>query len=92
MGKSIVLPRAITNREDIGNMGNAADNTTKQAGSALTIERISNNDFDAVVYGECQRCHWMAGSMHFWRIVNPTPGFRQEEVLAKVQIAITYTN
>ena len=58
----------------------------------MTIERISNNDFDAVVYGERQRCHWIAGSWAFWRTVNPTPGFRQEEVLAKVQIAITYTN
>ena len=66
--------------------------TSRQAGSALTIERISNGDFDAVVYGERQTYHWMSGSMHFWRTINPTPGYKQTETHAKVQIAITYTN
>ena len=67
--------------------------TSNQAGSALTIERISNGDFDAIVYGEFQRYYWVAGSGHGVRTVrNPTPGYKQAETHAKVQIAITYTN
>ena len=67
--------------------------TKKQGGSALTIERISDGRyFDAIVYGERQTYHWMAGSWAYWRTVNPTPGYKQTETHAKVQIAITYTN
>ena len=66
--------------------------TSKQAGSALTIERISDGDFDAVVYGESQKYHWMSGSWGFWRTEKPNPGYKQAETLAKVQIAITYAN
>ena len=36
--------------------------TSSQAGSALTIERLSNGDFDAIVYGEHRRYYWVAGS------------------------------
>ena len=66
--------------------------TSNQAGSALTIEHISDGDFDAVVYGESQKYHWMAGSEYFNRTLNPSPGYKQTETLAKVQIAITYAN
>ena len=66
---------------------------SNQAGSAPTIECISNGDFNAIVYGEFQRYYWVAGSgsgVHTVR--NPTPGYKQAETHAKVQIAITYTN
>ena len=67
--------------------------TSSQAGSALTIERLSNGDFDAIVYGEHRRYYWVAGSGGAVRTVkNPTPGYKQTETHAKVQIAITYTN
>ena len=66
--------------------------TSNQAGSALTIESISNGDFDGVVYGERQKYHWMAGSGSFQRTLDPSPGYKQTETHAKVQIAITYTN
>ena len=92
MGKSIVLPRANTIREDIGNMGITADNKQTSWFSTDYIERISNGNFDAVVYGERQTYHWMAGSGHFHHTLDPTSGYKQTETHAKVQIAITYTN
>ena len=92
MGKSIILPWANIIRENVGNMGITADNKQSSWFSTDYKERISDGDFDAVVYGEHQIYHWMAGSMYFWRTVNPTLSYKQTETHAKVQIAITCTN
>ena len=57
MGKSIILPWANIIRENVGNMGITADNKQSSWFSTDYKERISDGDFDAVVYGEHQIYH-----------------------------------
>ena len=63
-----------------------------QSGSVLTIDKLSIDEFDAIVYGERQSYRWMAGSSGFKRTINPTPGYYHTNTSTLVQIAITYRN
>ena len=61
-----------------------------QYGSALTIDKIHSDEFDAIVYGERQPHRWMSGSSYFRRTIDPSPGYIGRT--NPVQIAITYQN
>uniref|UniRef100_A0A1X7UZF4 Uncharacterized protein n=1 Tax=Amphimedon queenslandica TaxID=400682 RepID=A0A1X7UZF4_AMPQE len=64
--------------------------TRVRAGSALTIDKISVDEFDAIVYGEREANRWMSGSSFFRRTTDPRPGYIGST--NPVQIAITYQN
>lgn len=68
------------------------DNLDVQSGSALTIDRLSSDHFDAIVYGERQTHRWMPGSTGFQRTQDPNPGFAETATNQLVQLAITYQN
>jgi hypothetical protein len=66
------------------------DNLDVQAGSILTIDRLSVDEFDAMVFGERQNHRWMAGSSFFRRTQDPKPGFEEKKTGELVQMAYTY--
>lgn len=66
--------------------------TSVRAGSALTIDKISVDEFDAIVYSERQLHRWMPGSSNFKRTVDPNPGYAETVLNVVVQVAITYQN
>ncbi|MBC8472899.1 MAG: hypothetical protein H8D56_25840 [Planctomycetes bacterium] len=66
------------------------DNLDVQAGSILTIDRLSDPTFDAIVFGERQPHRWMAGSGWFHRTQDPDPGFEEKKTGVLIQMAISY--
>jgi hypothetical protein len=68
------------------------DNLDVQKGSILTIDRLSDPTFDAIVFGERQNHRWMAGSGWFHRTKDPDPGFEEKKAGELVQMAISYEN
>ena len=66
------------------------DNLDVQAGSVLTIDRISVDEFDAMVFGERQPHRWMAGSSFFRRTQDAKPGFEEKKTGELIQMAYTY--
>ena len=61
-----------------------------QKGSILTIDRLSDPTFDAIVLGEWQNQRWMAGSGWFHRTQDPKPGFEKTKENRMAQLAISY--
>lgn len=59
-------------------------------GSALTIDKVNVDNFDAIVFGERQANRWMAGSNFFQRTQDLVPGFAESTTGQLVQIAICY--
>jgi len=68
------------------------DSLQVQRGSVLTIDKVSVDEFDAIVLGERIRNHWMAGSSSGRRNKDPNPGFVEIAVNEMIQIAISYEN
>ena len=68
------------------------DSFNVQRGSVLTIDKVSVDEFDAIVLGERIRNHWMAGSSYFRRTTDPKPGFKETVVNKLIQLAISYEN
>ena len=66
------------------------DDLDVQSGSILSIDKISADEFDAIVFGERQSHRWMAGSSVFKRTKNPVPGFEETKTDVLVQLAYTY--
>ncbi len=66
-------------------------NLDQRGGGILSVQTVDGNIFDAIVFGEQQPGHWLAGSDHF----NRTKSFQgQQEQGAnekEVQIAIVYS-
>lgn len=66
---------------------------SKPAGSAITIDSLNSNNFDAIVFGEVNDLEWMAGSTDFSR-TDRTPSRRlKEDSTTKgqlVKMATTY--
>jgi hypothetical protein len=60
------------------------------AGSALTINRVGIDYFDAIVFSEMEENRWLAGSTGSQRTQNFNPGFQETTVGQSIQIAITY--
>ena len=61
-----------------------------KAGSVITIDRISSDHFDGIIFAELETNRWMAGSSHYRRTQNWTPGFEETEVGEYVMMAISY--
>ncbi len=68
------------------------DDLDVQKGSVLTIDRLSDPTFDAIVFGERQNRRWMAGSGWFHRTQDPKPGFEEKETGVLIMMAISYEN
>ena len=66
------------------------DDLDVQAGSILTIDRLSDPTFDGIVFGERQKHRWMAGSGWFHRTKDPEPGFEEKKTGQLVMMAISY--
>jgi hypothetical protein len=61
-----------------------------KAGSVITIDRISNDTFDGIIFAEREFNRWMAGSSGFQRTQNWDPGFEEETAGEPVMMAISY--
>lgn len=68
------------------------DDLDVQEGSILTIDRLSDPTFDAIVFGERQPRRWMAGSGWFHRTMDPDPGFEEKKTGVLIMMAISYEN
>ncbi len=66
------------------------DDLNVQKGSILTIDRLSDPTFDAIVFGERQNHRWMAGSGWFHRTQDPDPGFEEKKTGELIMMAISY--
>lgn len=61
------------------------------AGSILSIDELFSYDvFDAIVFGEMENNHWLAGSNLFDRSENPSPGYEESVTNVIIQMAISY--
>jgi len=60
------------------------------AGSAITIDRLSIDQFDGIIYGERESNRWMNGSSFFRRTQDFVPGFEETTAGPLVLMAITY--
>jgi hypothetical protein len=61
-----------------------------KAGSVITIDRISSDHFDGIIFAERQPNQWMAGSSYFHRTQDFDSGFMEEETGELIQLVITY--
>ena len=68
------------------------DDLDVQQGSILTIDRLSDPTFDAIVFGERQHHRWMAGSGWFHRTQDPEPGFEEKKTGELIMMAISYAD
>lgn len=68
------------------------DDLEVQAGSALTIDKISEDEFDGIIFGERQPHRWMNGSSFWRRTVDADPGFEETETGELINITITYAD
>ena len=66
------------------------DDVNERKGSILTIDKITVDEFDAIVFAERQPNQWMAGSSGFKRTEDLTPGFAETEDGQMVMMAISY--
>lgn len=61
-----------------------------RSGSILSLDGITNDNFDAIVYAERQANRWMNGSSYFRRTQDTSPGFAESVTNQTVMMAITY--
>ncbi|MCL7754272.1 T9SS type A sorting domain-containing protein [Polaribacter sp. Z022] len=66
------------------------DNLNVRSGSAITIDAISVDNFDGIIYAEQQANRWMNGSSYFRRTQALNPGYAESVPSEKVMVAITY--
>ena len=62
----------------------------QRGGAAISIERIADRDFDAIVFGERQPRRWMPGSGGFRRTRDPVAADETAEPGRLVHVAIVY--
>jgi hypothetical protein len=67
----------------------ALDNLAVRAGSAMTIDNISGDNFDAIVYAERVAYRWMAGSSYFRRTQDVVTQ-NESSVGEVLQMAVSY--
>jgi hypothetical protein len=66
------------------------DNLDQRGGGVLSVQALDGGRFDAIVFGEREPGHWMAGSDGFGR-TRPFGGPRETEATGRVvHVAITY--
>ena len=68
------------------------DDLNVRAGSAITIDRISSDHFDGIIYAERQERRWMSGSSGFGRTDDFKPGCEEGKTGELIQMAISYEN
>ncbi|HUF61009.1 MAG TPA: hypothetical protein VMN36_02950 [Verrucomicrobiales bacterium] len=61
-----------------------------RAGSILTIDRVSADVFDGIIFAERQPNRWMSGSSGFGRTVDLVPGFEETAPGELVMMAIAH--
>jgi hypothetical protein len=61
-----------------------------KAGSAITIDRVSSDHFDGIIFAERQPNRWMSGSSGFQRTQDFDPGSEEKEAGKLINMAITY--
>ena len=66
------------------------DDVNVRSGSILTIDKLTVDEFDAIVFAERQPNQWMPGSSFFRRTDDPKPGFVEKKTGQLVMIAISY--
>lgn len=59
-------------------------------GSAITIDRESDDHFDGIVFSELQQDRWMSGSTNYSRSGDFDPGFQESTTGVEIKMAITY--
>src|SRR5262249_58726702 len=66
------------------------DNLTQAGGGVVSVQTTDGNLFDAIVFGERQKGHWMAGS-DFFRRTRDLNGPAEEDATKRlVHVAIVY--
>ncbi len=66
------------------------DNLDQQGGGVMTVQTLEGGVFDAIVFGEQERRHWIAGSDNANR-TKPLEGpAEQAAQLEFIQVAVTY--
>ena len=60
------------------------------AGSAITIDRVSADSFDGIIFGEREAGRWMNGSSNSLRTQPFSPGFEETATDELIQLAYTY--
>ena len=66
------------------------DDLSVLAGSALTIDKISADEFDAMVFGERVPQQWMPGSSNFKRTSDFPDAFTEKEEGVPIKLIYTY--
>jgi hypothetical protein len=61
-----------------------------KAGSAITIDRVSGDHFDGIIFAARQPNRWMNGSSGFQRTQDFDPGSEEKETGKLINLAITY--
>ncbi|MBM3847428.1 MAG: LamG domain-containing protein, partial [Verrucomicrobia bacterium] len=61
-----------------------------KAGSAITLDRVSGDHFDGIIYAERQANRWMNGSSGFGRTADFSPGAEESATDQLIHLAITY--
>ena len=61
-----------------------------KAGSVITLDKVSADQFDGIIFAERQPNRWMSGSSNFQRTQDWNPGFAEIAVGEPIMMAITY--
>lgn len=64
----------------------------QRGGGVLSVQTTDGNIFDAIVFGEQQPGHWLAGSDHFNRTKSFQGPLEKEAAEKEVQIALVYAS
>jgi len=81
---------AITNKTLVSWVTLQGLETVADAGSAITLDRVSIDQFDGIIFGERQFDRWMNGSSFFNRTQDFIPGFEETTIGTLIQMAISY--
>ncbi|MBM3822417.1 MAG: DUF1553 domain-containing protein, partial [Verrucomicrobia bacterium] len=68
------------------------DGLDQQGGGVMTVQTLGGDVFDAIVFGEQERRHWIAGSDNFNRtkaLAGPAEQAAQQEL---IHVAVTYAD
>ena len=68
------------------------DDLNVRRGATIAVNKSSSDTFDAIVYAEKHKKHWMAGSSFFRRTQDASHGKAETETGKLIQLAISYEN
>ena len=61
-----------------------------KAGSVISLDKVTADQFDGIIFAERQSNRWMNGSSHFRRTQDFNPGAEENEIGEEVMMAFTY--